>query len=269
MSHRPKTLIKPYSKNTVVELWNDPYISKQMMKYHLQTDNDVFSRNIVDIKDTVEFIHKKYKPSTLYDLGCAVGLYTNLFEQKGIDVTGIDISTNSIEYAKRQNSNVEYINANHLKYKPNKQFDFITLIYFDFCALSNVNRKVMLNNVKSMLNEDGLFMFDVWSYKFYDRIQQGVKKYSESNGLYMKAHCNVTEETIKYDDYHLILNKVNANSKKKQLEFYNWDKCFNVKEITELVTKHGLKVVDIFNNTYGDKYKEDSYSLTIVCKKGD
>ena len=42
---------------------------------------------------------------------------------------------------------------------------------------------------------------------------------------------------------------------------------FNVNEITELLGKYDLEIVDLYSDTTGKEYTEDSYSITIVCKK--
>lgn len=268
-AHRRNTMIKPYSKNNIVDLWNDSYISKNMLKYHLQTDNDIASRNIKNIKDTVSFVIDKYKlneKSALCDLGCGAGLYTNLFQQKGLQVTGVDVSTNSIEYAKEQNKNVKYINANYLELDLDNKFDFATMIYCDFGALTSDDRGVILDNVKSILKEDGLFMFDIWSYKFYEHIDIIDGGHTEEDGFYMKGKCELKIDNYKYDDLHLILTKIIAEGNKK-MEFYNWDKYFNVNEITKLLNAHDMEIVDLYNNTYGEKYSEDSYCITVVCKE--
>ena len=264
------TLIKPYSKNTVTAVWANPYISKKMVEYHLQTDNDVASRNIGVIKKTVKFIVDKYKlnrDTSLCDLGCAVGHYTNLFEQEGMNVTGVDISANSIAYAKEQNKYVEYIVADYLEYKPSNKFDFVTMIYCDFGALSNDGRGIMLDNVNEMLTDDGIFMFDIWSYKFYEEVEKIDREYIDTDGLYMKGKCKIRMVNHKYEDLHLILTHTKAKGSHKKMEVYLWDKFFNVDEITGLLNEHGLEIVDLYNNTYGETYKEDSYCITIACKK--
>lgn len=265
-----RKLIKPYSKNTVVDLWNDEYVSRKMLEYHLQLDNDIASRNITNIQDTVKFVIDKYglnENTALCDLGCGPGLYTNLFEQHGLNVTGVDISINSINYAKENNWNVNYVNADYLSYKPENKFDFVTMIYCDFGSMSDDGRGVMLENVKSMLKEDGLFMFDIWSYKFYNEVEKINRDYIEEDGFYMEGKCNIRMINYKYKDLHLILTHTKAKGNNKEMEVYIWDKFFNVKEITELLNSHNMEVVDLYSNGYGKKYTKNSYCITVVCKK--
>ncbi len=262
-------MIEPYSKNNITVLWNDPYISRKMLEYNLQTDNDAVSRNINTVTKSVEFITDKYKlgkGSTLCDLGCGAGLYTNLFQQQGIEVTGIDVSTHSIEYAKEQNKKVKYINGNYLNHKPKKTYDFVSMIYCGLSELIESERIKLLSNVKSMLKDNGLFMFDVWNYTFYEEVEKLNEEKYEQDGFYMKGRSKIKINNYKYDDLHLILTRTKIKGH-KNISFYVWDKFYNIEEITKLLQDNGLKVVDIYGNTYGGKYIEAEYGLTVVCKK--
>ena len=125
-------MIKPFEINTVPTLWNDPYISKEMLKNHLDPNTDIASRKEETIKITVSFLINQYhldNSSSICDFGCGPGLYTNLFEQHKLNVTGIDFSHNSIDYARKQNTNVNYIEANYLSVDTKETYDLITLIY--------------------------------------------------------------------------------------------------------------------------------------------
>ena len=262
-------MIKPYSKETNIAFWNDEYISKKMIEHHLQTDNDIGSKNISVIKDTVSFVIDKYKlndKSYLCDLGCGVGLYTNLFEQQGINTTGIDFNTNAIKYARMVNQNVKYINSDYLKHKPKKRYDFVTMIYCGLSELIESQRIRALSNVRSMLKDDGLFMFDVSNYTFYKEVEKINGEKEEQDGFYMRGKSKININNYKYDDLHLILTKTKIKGH-KTMTFYMWDKFYNIDEITKLLNDNGLQVVDIYGNTYGGKYIEEEYGLTVVCKK--
>ena len=251
-------MIKPYSKNNVASLWTDSYISKRMLEYHLQTDNDIASRNIKEIEKAVDYVIKKYNPKSLCDLGCGAGLYTNLYQQRGLTVTGVDISRNSIRYAKQQNKKVKYRKANYIDLDLKDKFDFVTMIYCDFGTLTDVNRGVMLDNAKSIMKDDGLFMFDVWNYKFYDEVPKMANNYEEIDGFYMAGKTKVKKVNYKYDDLHLILTESNIVGEHKKLDVYLWDKFFNEDELRNLLMLYELEIVDITN---------DEHCITVVCKK--
>ena len=135
---------KAFEHANSTELWNNPYISTQMLLAHLDPNIDSASRNKKFMGRSIHWIVQKFNvtdlKSKILDLGCGPGLYTHEFAKAGAQVTGIDVSRNSIEYAskkaKEENLDIEYINANYVTYDFKKKYDLVTLIYDDYCVLS-------------------------------------------------------------------------------------------------------------------------------------
>jgi len=133
-----------------VEFWNDKHISKQMLKAHLNPSYEGASRKLEFIEKSVRWI-EKVVPSTTYrhllDIGCGPGLYAERFAIAGFQVTGIDFSERSIEYAqksaKKQGLEISYKYQDYLNLDIDNAFDFATLIYCDYGALSTQNRLSM------------------------------------------------------------------------------------------------------------------------------
>lgn len=47
---------KPFSRITTIDMWTDPYISLQMLSFHLDQSHDISSRRGQTINETIEFI---------------------------------------------------------------------------------------------------------------------------------------------------------------------------------------------------------------------
>ena len=69
------------------------------------------------------------------DFGCGPGLYTTRLARKGADVTGIDFSMRSIEYARKtareEGLTVRYVNEDYLEYETDERFDLVMMIMCD------------------------------------------------------------------------------------------------------------------------------------------
>ena len=93
---------KPFEFNTTSDLWTDEYTSKQMLSFHLNEKVDISSRNAAFIEQSVEWIASYFNigaGTKIADFGCGPGLYTTRLAKIQADVTGIDFSERSIEYA--------------------------------------------------------------------------------------------------------------------------------------------------------------------------
>lgn len=85
--------------------WNEPGFSKRMLVEHLSQVHDAASRRVAIIDRHVAWIHGSLlggRPSTILDLGCGPGLYTERFAERGHRCLGIDFSPASIEHAVKQ-----------------------------------------------------------------------------------------------------------------------------------------------------------------------
>jgi 2-polyprenyl-3-methyl-5-hydroxy-6-metoxy-1,4-benzoquinol methylase len=141
-------LAKPqlYEKSTK-KFWDDPYISAQMLNLHLNTEGDSASRKKATVEAEAAFIIRKTgitNGKVVLDLGCGPGLYVIEFAKTGANVTGIDLSDRSISYANENIkpffSNVDFKRMNYLDLAYEGLFDIITLIFYDFCVLSPMNK---------------------------------------------------------------------------------------------------------------------------------
>lgn len=148
--------------------WDDPHISKKMLEAHLSQEHDAASRRISTIDQTVDHLIKAglLKPGMkLLDLGCGPGLYAQRFAEAGLEVVGLDISQNSIEYAKaaanKANMSIDYKCMNFFDMDFNNQFDAVIQVYGELCTFSDVSLNKLLQSIKKALKKDGKFVFDV------------------------------------------------------------------------------------------------------------
>ena len=164
-------LVKPQlnsqGKNNI---WTDRHVSKGMLEAHLNPTHDAASRKPEFMDKSAEWIYsiapsEKYK--NLLDLGCGPGLYAERFYDKGYNVTGVDWSERSINYAKARAASIippgrkiNYVMQNYLTIEYENDFDIAVIICYDFCVLSKNDRKLMLEKIYKALRPGGKFIFD-------------------------------------------------------------------------------------------------------------
>lgn len=259
-------MIIPYSKTTTVDFWTDSYIAKNLLEAHLNPNIDAASRKPLTIKLTVDFISKILpKDKTICDFGCGPGLYTDKLQRKGYTVTGIDISEQSLNYARSQNKYVQYKYMNYTERALPMKVDFIQMIYCDFGVLSPYAQLHTLNNIKESLKPNGLFFFDVCSEHYYINTEESESIETQTDGFYQKGTVEVTDTTKKFDDIKLIMRHVKIVGEETK-NFYFYDRCYSKKDMTDYLELNGFEVLDIYSDTCGNKHFHNNQTYTFLCK---
>lgn len=260
-------MITPYSKTSTIEFWTDPYISKKLLEAHLDQNNNLASRLPKTIKKTCDFIETLVgKQSKIADFGCGPGLYTNILDSKGYEVYGIDISKNSIEYAKKRNTKINYQVLDYTKDHLKTKVDFIQMIYCDFGALSPYAQVHTLKNISESLKDNGLFLFDVMSDHFFEGQSESYSRRSEVNGFFIEGKADILEQTVLYDQLRLVMRHIVIDGKSKK-EFFNYDKCYNIKEMDVLLKDNNFEIMEVFSDTMGNKDFAESETLCFLCRR--
>lgn len=270
LSKKPKL----YEKSTK-RFWDDNHISEQMLKAHLAPDWDAASRNHKFIDESVNWIVNNLnlnKNSKILDLGCGPGLYCSRFAQQGHNVTGIDFSKRSIEYAKNnalQNGlNINYIYDNYLNIDYENEFDLISLIYCDFGVLSNEEVDILLSKVYKGLKPGGVFLFDVFTHN-----RRSIKDLEQNWGAYKKGFWSnksymCLSKSFYYKENETYLDQTIIITEEKEIDIYRiWDHVYNIKTMNKLLDKFNFSKVNFFSDVAGKEYNNDSKTLTITLQK--
>lgn len=255
--------------------WNDPHISKQMLEAHLHPEWDAASRNHQTIEKTVHWLvqhlHLKQGMKVL-DLGCGPGLYCSQFCQYGLEVTGIDYSKRSIEYAEvyaRENDlKINYLYQNYLDMDYTEEFDAIFLIYYDFEVLAEQQGEFFLQKIYQALKPGGYFVMDITTElmrkgtegtKNWELVENGFWKPNPYLSLYERFHY--PEEKV-YLDQHIVFED------HSEVSIYRiWARYFSPQSIGELFVNHGFLVKEIWGNLMGSPLEENSKEMGVIVMK--
>jgi len=266
---------KPFQYYTAAELWTDEHTSKNMLDYHLNEEIDVSSRNARFINRSVSWIIKKFNlnyKSNVLDFGCGPGLYTNRFAERGINVTGVDFSKRSIEYAAQiassKNLKVNYIHKNYLEYETQDRFDLITMIMCDYCALSPEQRGIMLNKFKELLKHSGNVLLDVYSLKSYNQREEiAAYEFNHLNNFWSPEDYYCFVNTFKYCDEKIILDKYTIIEKAQTRVIYNWLQYYSVETLRREFEDNGLEVLEFYSDVCGLPYDAESLEFAVVARQ--
>jgi len=271
ISERPK-LFEFY---TASDLWTDEHTSKQMLSFHLNEEVDLSSRNTRFIDKSVAWLvsHLGIVSGTrIVDFGCGPGLYTFRLAERGADVTGIDFSTRSIEYAKNQASgsslDINYIHQNYLDFDTTDRFDLILMIMCDYCALSPTQRKTMLMKFGSILNTGGHVVLDVHSMVAFEKYAKP-SRYAMNlqNGFWSSEPYHGFLNTFKYQNEKVTLDKYTIVERTKTRVIYNWLQYFSVESLKEEFRDAGLTIAEIRSDVAGTPYDAGANEFAVIAKR--
>lgn len=260
LSERPE-VFSVYSAET---LWTDPHLASQMVQTHLSQDTALASRPIEAIDRVVDWIDQSFKLDgrSACDLGCGPGLYANRYVERGANVHGLDFSRSSISYARKhaplKGGAVTYQVADYLKDPLPEQQDLVTLIYCDLCPLSPVQRSTLLAKVLQALTPGGKFIFDVFSMRAFEAVDEGASfERNLMNGFWSADDYFAFRHTFRYDHEAVSLDRFTIIEENRTWDVHNWLKYFSQDEIHRELKQAGFGNVE-FTEGFGVDRSDDT-----------
>ena len=263
---------EPHSLMTVSELWTRPHVARQMLAHHLDQDTHLASRPITVIEAIVGWLDQELglDGKRVCDLGCGPGLYSSRMARRGASVTGVDFSPTSIAYAESQvattDSKVDYLVADYLNDELPTGFDVVTLIYYDYCALSPVDRRALLRRVRSMLNPGGCLVMDVLAVSAFAGVREQLSLEEQLMGGfwcdsdYVGIHRTwvYPEETLSLDHYVIV-------EPSGHWEILNWMQFFSPDRLAEELEEAGFTVRILTGSLAGEPLTKDSTGIGVIA----
>lgn len=257
-----------------INFWNDEYISKKLLLAHLNPDFEGASRKLEFIEKSVSWIEKIMLLEDrieLLDIGCGPGIYAERLFKKGFQVTGIDFSKRSVEYAKKsaekQKLKIKYEYQNYLHLNLNEVFDSAVLIYCDYGALSAEKRKLLMKSIYKSLKNKGRFLLDVFSILKYNNFEESKTwESTEYNGFWCEENYMALNGNYKYEN-NITLEQTVIITNDEIREYYIWNQYFSPESLIEEAKESGFKVLGLFGDVAGTPYEENSDTIALLLEK--
>ena len=267
---------QPFEFYTARELWTDEHTSKQMLSYHLNEESDVSSRNSAFIDRSVEWVtsHFEVRAGTkIADFGCGPGLYAERLARKQVDMTGIDFSKRSIQYAqevaRREELSINYINQNYLDFETEDRFQLILMIMCDFCALSPKQREQMLMKFHTILQSDGYVLLDVYSLHAFEQGEEAaICESNLLNGFWSPNDYYGFLNTFKYEREKVVAEKYTIIEANRTRTIYNWLQYFSPEALEKEFVQCGFTIENFYSDVAGSPFDPATAEFAAVAKKG-
>ncbi|MEO1045610.1 MAG: class I SAM-dependent methyltransferase [Pseudomonadota bacterium] len=234
------------------------------------------SRNIAFIQASSAWMIDQFDlgpGKSVCDFGCGPGLYTSRLARSGAAVTGLDFSENSIRHAREEAEKaglqISYVHTDYLEYDPEDQFDLISMIMCDFCALSPEQRAKLLGIFHKCLKDDGTILLDAYSMaafsaredaSFYEKNQLNHFWCAEDYYCFVNTHTYV-DEAVVLDKYSIFPESGGAET------VYNWLQYFSPEGLEEELRAGGFAVQQLYKDVSGQPFSQQHTEFAVVASK--
>ena len=218
-------------RNKWFEDWfNSPY-------YHILYKQRNFKEAELFIDNLIEYLHPKENARFL-DLGCGKGRHSVYLNKKHFEVTGFDLSPQSIEWAKQyENESVHFYVQDMRKPFLCGSFDYIVNMFTSFGYFENeAENYATIEAVSNALNTKGIFVLDFLN----------VEKVIPT----LVAHQSITMDDIEFNIYkkfenNFIVKQISFNDNGKEYNFEEKVSALKLADFEKYFTAGNLKILDI------------------------
>ncbi|WP_419537215.1 class I SAM-dependent methyltransferase [Endozoicomonas sp.] len=207
------------------------------------------------------------------DFGCGPGLYTQRLKKQGIGtVVGLDFSQNSLEYAGQQaeqaNLHIEYHLGNYLDYHDSRQFDLITLVMCDLCALNPSQRTRLLGKFKSVLKPNGVIALDVYTSTRFEKQAEAITLARNAmNGFWSAQDYWCIQSSFLYRPELVTLDKYVICEEQRKWTVYNWLQHFTHDMLSNELEQHDLKIQATYSDLRGNPWVDGDEMAVVIGHK--
>lgn len=228
--------------------FNTPY-------YHLlYRDRD--HREAAEFMNSLTAHLQLQKNDTILDLACGRGRHAKYLYRQGFDVTGVDLSEESIAYAKEyERDRLHFAVHNMLKPYP-KQFDAVLNLFtsFGYFEKESDNLKT-IKAIKESLKPNGYGVIDFLNSKL------AIKNLVPNE---VKTVGNITFNIEKFTEDNFIFKNIRFRDKGEDFLFTERIMALTLSDFTHYIKESGMKLLEVFGDYELNSFEENKSPRLIV-----
>lgn len=216
-----------------------------------------------DNEEAASFIDKLiayldiHKGDKILDLACGKGRHSIYLNKKGFDVTGVDLSSQNIELAKRNENATLHFEEHDMRdvYKPDTfQYIFNLFTSFGYLDTKEANLNVIKATVDSLKTGGKLLIDFMNPYVVINHLVEAEEKVIEN------VKFTITRE---YTEDEYLIKKIDIEDHGQHYHFFEKVKAIRRVEFLEYFERTNLRVVDVFGDYNLNPYQMDK-SLRLI-----
>lgn len=242
-------------KNEWYKEWFDSPYYHSLYKYRDEKE----AKNFID--RLIQYLHPPPK-SRMLDLACGKGRYSIHLAEKGFEVVGLDLSVNSIKFARQfETDNLSFYTHDMRQIFRTNYFDYVFNIFTSFGYFKTEKEDLRtLKTISSGLKSNGYFILDYFNSK---KVISGLPLEE------VRTEDGIEFEIRKWLDSGRILKRIRVKDKGQSFEFLENVRAFSQEDFERLFSGAGLKIVKIFGDYQLNPFDENlSDRIILIARKG-
>ncbi len=239
----------PGDRSWFADWFNSPYYD---LLYHHRDDSE--AQAFID--RLLVWLQPKMGAQIL-DLACGKGRFARYLARKGFQVTGLDLSVNSINFARQfEMENLSFFTHDmRLPYRIN-YFDF-TFNFFTSFGYFDLERDDVrtLKSVALGLKKGGVFVLDFFNSAYVKTHLLGSQE-KTVQGIIFKTNKFLREDRI--------IKAIDFEDQGRSWHFEESVRLFELQDFERLFSRAGLAIETLFGNYRLDPYDESSSTRLIL-----
>ncbi|MEQ9187095.1 MAG: class I SAM-dependent methyltransferase [Cryomorphaceae bacterium] len=229
--------------------------------YHLlyRNRNEVEARQFIDA--LLHFL-QPIQGASFIDVACGKGRHSRYLQSLGYEVTGIDLSENSIELARSEAKglpHLSFIQHDIREAFPVEGLDVAMNLFTSFGYFDNdAEHQRSIDNMQACLRPGGRLVLD---YLNTSEVVHNFKKEDNWNleGVRFKVTRGLDERSI--------VKKIEVKDGSETMHFEERVRAFTKEDLEMLISRSGMSIEKVFGNYQLDAYDDQSPRVVIIAQK--
>ena len=200
----------------------------------------------------------RFDVKTGLDVGCGGGWFTRAFQRRGYTMTGMDISSEMLDFAQETAMQTgvrsEYILGDIAKIKLPARFDFVTAINDCVNYIPKNKLGAAFKNIRGAIKKGGVFLFDISSVrKFKEKIANTVSADDREDVTYISFNKEEADGVTM--DVTLFVKRDDGAF--ERLDETHRQYAYTEEEILSALEQNGFDVLEVEGHLHEDKRESD------------
>ena len=215
--------------------------------YHLLYRNRDYKEAEVFIKNIVKYLNLD-KDDSILDLACGKGRHSIFLNSLGFNVTGLDLSKNSIKEAKTRESSSLHFDVHDMRNLYSTQFEVVLNLFTSFGYFEkDIDNFKVIQTIKSSLKQNGIGVIDFMNSPqvIENLIAQNSHKI---DGVTFKLKRSYSDGFITKD--------IDVSDSDKTYQFQEKVRAYIFQDFEVMLSNAGLHLLECFGN-----YKLEPFNI--------